>query len=402
MNYKAFSPILAILMMVGAFVMISCSNDDEKSAESAQTQETVQLLQQYNNTVATLNEGMSGLDFKDLAPLAQALSEDDNQDATRQKFNAWLQQLLQLLNRDFKHTIPYGFTIGFEAVENVLSTTCSLSGVQSFGQESGISMIEISDGIVLSTTYKAKDGSEYLVTLEQKADRSLKNLALNYDKEFKLTITKDGETLFGIRTAKENTAMVMNLLPSLKMTHTGEITYKTYVVSLSFSHAIAHDRTVELSVINGGTCMVKVKNNVTDNVTLLDLLKHDAVFTSNFNISLVEDLITAVGKVNNINKFINQSVLLLALRKTGTTEEKCNELAALFNLNMTLNLSVAGTDAGNIKVAPVLDEKLGKYVPSFLIYSPLFGDEPIDINTMLSNFGISIDDILDLMKNKIG
>ena len=82
------------------------------------------------------------------------------------------------------------------------------------------------------------------------------------------------------------------------------------------------------------------------------------------------------------------------LRDTGTTEEKCKEFADKFNENMNANLLVTGSDAGKLIVASTLDEKKGKYVPSLFIISPLFGDEPVDINTMLANMGISLDDIM--------
>ena len=402
MKYKVFFPILASLMMGGALVMTSCSNDDENNAEPVETQDTALLLQQYKNTVATLNQEMAGLDFEELAPLATAMSEDTDADAIRQKFNAWLQQLLQLLNRDFKHTIPYGFTIGFEAVENVLSATWSLTGLHEFGQEGGLGWVENSDAMILSTSYKAQNGSEYLVILEERIDGDLKNLKLDFGNERILTIFKDGELLLSIRSSNENEAMVMSLLPTLTMKHVGEITYKGYVVSLNLSRAILHDKTIELAVTKDGGSLVKAKTNVTDNLTLSNILNHDAIFTAKYDLSLLSDMILINGKVNNINKLIAYMATFVILRQTGTTEEACNQFAQLFNENTSSSMAIAGSDVGNIIAASVFSDKLGKYVPSFLIYSPLFGDEPIDINTMLSNFGFSIEDILDIIKNKIG
>ena len=85
-------------------MMTSCSND-EKSAEPEQTQNAENLRQQLENTVSTVNQGMSELDFAALAPLATAIAENDGEetDETQQKFNGWLQKLLQQLNKDFSH-----------------------------------------------------------------------------------------------------------------------------------------------------------------------------------------------------------------------------------------------------------------------------------------------------------
>jgi len=139
---------------------------------------------------------------------------------------------------------------------------------------------------------------------------------------------------------------------------------------------------------------VKATTTVNNNLTLSNILKHDVLYTSDSDISLLNGLAQIVIKVNNLNKFIGNAAALLVLRSTGTTEEKCNQFAETFNENMNANLLVAGSDAGKITVASIVDEKTGKYVPSFFIISPLFGDEPVELRSMLANLGISVDDII--------
>lgn len=384
MKTKVFSPFFASLIMIGAFVMTSCSNDDGKITEPEQTQNKENLRQQLDDAVTTLNQEMSGLDFKDLAPLTRAITENEGKDTgnMRQGFNTWMLQLLQKLNQDLKEKIPYGFTLGFESVENIFSSVWAVN-------------IEATP---FSADFTDRDGSVYHVTLEEKIGQSQEHLAMTYSKERILTITKDMEPLITIRTIKENNHHVVGLMPSMSIDYTGEIIYKEYTISLGYDRAKLHDRTIKLEVNKAGSALAKCTTDVTDNVTLANLLKHDVAFTADYNLSLMNDLILVGGKVNSINKLIGHAVLFVGLRKNGASEDACKELADLFNENMSTNMSILGTNAGTINAAPVFNDKLGKYVPTFMINSPLFGDEPVDINTMLSNLGISIEDIIGVMK----
>ena len=395
MKRKVYFLLFASLMMVEANVRTSCSND-EKGAEPEQTQNAENLRQQLDNTVATVNQGMSGLDFAALAPLATAIAENEGveTDETHQKFNAWLKKLLQQLNPDFSHKLPFGFTLGFEAVENVLKSVWSVSGQNSFGREDGHGWIQNGTSLVYTVDYKARNNSLYHVTLQENFDNSLVNLVVGHGKERILTVAKDGEQLFAIKTAREIDHKIIGILPSLTLDCTGEILYKGYVINLGFSRPEFHNRIIELGVSKEKTVYVKATTTVNNNLTLSNILKHDVLYTSDSDISLLNGLAQIVIKVNNLNKFVGNAAALLVLRSTGTTEEKCNQFAETFNENMNANLLVAGSDAGKITVASIVDEKTGKYVPSFFIISPLFGDEPVELRSMLANLGISVDDII--------
>ena len=139
MKKRVLTPVFASLVMIGAFMMTSCSNNDERIVEQEQAQSTVELRQQLDNAVATLNQQMSGLNFEELSPLTVAIwdNEGNETDGLRQKFNTWLAELLQRLNQDFSKSLPYGFVRSFESVEGVLSTVWSISGQYSFGRQDG-------------------------------------------------------------------------------------------------------------------------------------------------------------------------------------------------------------------------------------------------------------------------
>ena len=397
MKNKVFSLLLASLMMTGASVMTSCSNDDEDIAQPEQTQDTAMTpSQEFNDAISALNQEMAGLDFKDLAPLDTRLSENEGAepDANKQQFNSWLQQILQQLNQDFSHKLPFGFTLGFEAVEDALSMMWTVSSLNSFGKEEGHSWLMNSDTMTISANYTVRNGSVYHVTLEEIIEKEGKNQTAVHSKERKLTIVKGEEPLLSIKAGKVNEVKFIGLMPSKRVEYTGEIDYKEYTIGLGYDRASSHNRILELSVDKEGSNLVKATTTVTDNATLLNILKHDAVFASDYAISLMSDMVIVDGKVNNINKLIANAVLFLGLRKSGISEGLCNDFTKLYNENMTATLNVAGSEMGKIIASPAFSEKLGKYVPSLFIVSPLFGDEPVDVTIMLSNFGISIDDIL--------
>ena len=120
MKISVFSLLFASLLMTGATVTTSCSGYDEEDAPAAPAQNSNEvLLQDVNNCITMLNQQMAGLNFEELAPLATYLKTKENAklDSMHQKFNAWLQQLLLLLNQDFSRKIPYGFTVGFGTMQ---------------------------------------------------------------------------------------------------------------------------------------------------------------------------------------------------------------------------------------------------------------------------------------------
>lgn len=396
MKTKVFSPLLASLVMIGALVMTSCSNDNEGVAAEEQSQSIVTPIQKLEQTVKSVNQQMSGLNFRELEGLSSAITETEGEetDASRQRFNKWLAELLQLLNQDWRVTLPFSFARSYESVDGVFSKVWSVHNWFSVGREDGQLWMGNDHSIITRYDYVARDGSLYEVTLESIKERGLENLADIRIKEHVLTIEKNEEPLFYVRTLRESEAKAISILPTKSMEFTGEIGYKNYVVSLGYGHEAAHNLTLELNVDQGETNLVNATTNLTDNLTLRNLLKGNVAFTSDYSLSLLGGIVTADGKVNNIGKLMAHSIMLLALRKNGATEEKCNEIASLFNENATLYLKSLDSELGIIVVAPVFDDNLGKYVPSLLIYSPLFGEEPVDFNTMLSNFGISIEDIL--------
>ena len=402
MKNKVFFPLLAALLMMGACVVTSCSNDDDQSAGSEQTANTATLPQQFNDAVTTVNEEMSALDFEALAPLAAAAAENAGNDSTgvNPKFSAWLQQLLQLLDQNLKKKLPGGITLGFRPLQDVLSTVWSVSSERSSGKDNGYGWVKRSDAIAITANYTARDSSVYQVTLEQKIEHNLLGLTEGGSKERTLTIKKNDQQLLAIKSCKEAEIMMVGIMPSLSLEFTGELAYKAYAVSLGLGRASAHDRTIQLVVSKDGTRVVNSTTNVTDNLTLMNLLKRDVAFAANYNLALMGDLIAVDGKVNNIKKFVSHAATLLKLRKSGGSQEDCTAFSSMFNENMTISMKIIGSDVGTISMSPVFSDKFGKYVPTLLVVSPLFGDEPIDINTMLSNFGFSIEDIMAMMKGE--
>ena len=139
-------------------------------------------------------------------------------------------------------------------------------------------------------------------------------------------------------------------------------------------------------------------STVTDNLSLINMIKHDVNFASDYSVSIMNGAAEIKGEIKSLNALIAQSVLLTAIYKVGASEEVCKEAAAKFNENVKIGLMLTGNNIGEVTLMPVFQEELNKYSVAMFINSPLFGDEPVDVSSLLSNLGFSFEDILGMIK----
>lgn len=393
---------LASAMITGTLVMTSCASDNELAApnESEQSEEATQLKNQFNEAMDKLNQEMAGLDFQRLAPALEAIEEDASkqEEGSEQKsFNEMLKQLLAYLTRDFAHTRPYGYVLSLQDIQQTLSLAWQLSGENGIARQNGKWATTDEDTNSFSVSYAKDADSIYTVRLQRSVEEEKMDGTVSKVRQRSLTLDLNGEPILYIVAEKESEKPIFTLLPPTEVNFTGEIIYDKYDIALEMLHDTPHQRDINLTYKNAetGSPIAKLKSQVTDNLSLSTLLSHDMNLSSKYELGIMEDLIVIRGEMKSLNQLIANFAQIAAIRKSGTTLEKCNEITADFNTNVGIEMIICGMNVGKVNLTPKLDPNVEMYKPTMIIDSPLFGDEPMDLFDMLASFGLSIDSIME-------
>ena len=356
MRQKSFSLLLAGVITASSLFVISCSSDDEQATAPVQPETTGSLMQQFNDASNQLDQELSAINLDDLAPLTRALNDDgkcdcgcdectgdgkENEECGHKKFTKSLKELLSQITAHFGDSEFHLPTYAFEEVMKMLKLTWTFTDANSYGLEEG--KFFISD---------AKTGT---FTCSYTTDNGIYNVKVSNN------VNKGSDD--------------------------GGITRKLVIENISLT--IQKDEATDPLAVMTST--------LTDNMSFINMIKHDVIFATDYDVSVMNGNISIKGHINNVNIFLGQAPLLMGIFKYGTSEDICNKVVNKFNENSKIDIMIAGNNMGSVELMPVFQEESKKYSVALVINSPLFGDEPVELTTMLSNLGFSLEDILKMI-----
>lgn len=393
--------LFAGVMTMSSMIMNSCSSDEDERTE-VPTQPEMQKsdkLQQISEVVNQANQKLAALDLSELQPLTRALEEEA--EANPSKINEALMALLKKLNQDFSRNGNFLKNYSFKDAAELFELTYNAVGEVNVGSEDS----------QFFTGFTGSKTANYIVNtpegvFEIAIDRTDEN-SLNDDVKLNNThtvfIKKDDAVIVSIGSTFSGENFVAALLPLKSVDYTGIVNVKGTSITLAYNHESIHERSLQLTIQQDGetTPVAMFSTTLADNVTWANLIKHDVVFASDYTVSINGGAVELGGHINNVNQFMLQAQSVYKMFIDGDTEEKANEAATKFNENATIFLSSAGVVVGDVYIAPVFDEETGKYKLTMMVTSSLFGEEPVDISAVLSSMGVSIDDIKQLIIDKI-
>ena len=412
MKKKHFTLLMALLM-TGAPVFTSCDSDDDMQTETAPAETAPDYLSQINDVNNRLQDELSAVNLDELAPLTRAVAEACDCDCEQctngdgceqQKFSAWLSQLLQQLNADFSRDTTYQRIYSYSNVAKMLTLVWTYSGSAGYGRQQGQLYANTKDTVEFSAQFPTADGL-YNVSLSRSIAADLGHLRTNGPVTRTLSIVKDGAPVLSIESTHTSQPSVLPFLPAKSLENTGTIKISGISIALGYSREDAHSRDITLQVASDEEVkpLVVLTLTLSDNMSVVNQLKDNVVFTADLNVSLMGGDLGVVGQVKNINRMAGESVSLAFIQKNGSTQEKCDALTAKFNDNMSLHLIASGTDVGTILLMTKYDEEKQNYTVGTFLQSPLFGEEPLEVSAkLIESFGISLDDMKDMIIKAIG
>ena len=410
MRQKSFSLLLAGVITASSLFVTSCSNDDEQAIAPVQPETTKDLMQQFNDASDQLNQELSTLNLDELATLTRALNDDgkcdcgcdectgdgkENEECGHKKFTKSLKELLNQITAHFGNSEFHLPTYAFEDVMKMLKLTWTFTDVDSYGFEEGkFFNLDAKKG-TFTCSYTTDNG-----TYNVKVSNIVKKGSADIDTARKLVIEKDGTVILSIEAINNiNEQRVLPLLPAKTIEHTGVITIKNIIITLAYDRKDAHARNISLTIQKDGETdpLAVMTSTLTDNMSFINMIKHDVIFATDYDVSVMNGNISIKGHINNVNIFLGQAPLLMGIFKYGTSEDICNKVVNKFNENSKIDIMIAGNNMGSVELMPVFQEESKKYSVALVINSPLFGEEPVELTTMLSNLGFSLEDILNMI-----
>ena len=383
---------LLTMMVAFALLMLSaCSSDDSQNAES----EKMAVLRPLDAAANELNQNLEGLDFRELDPLAEAITSGTRADGEGSEFDVKLSTLLSLLKGDEGKGVTLGRRFSYDAFNTALELAYDLSVILKDNGESSSSWFGLKADGRGEITYTARNGQQYHISAEMEKDISIYRWNFYVTGASQFYIYKGDELVLRLISNTERNRPVWLPLLIRGNSFTGELLYRDYVVTLDYRQLHTHERSVVLTYGKSAdeSPLLVMNTTLTDDADILKLIKHDVTVEADFTVSAMDGLFVFSGHSSNVNYLVVNGVKIAKCMQEGTTEEECQQLVADFNDNLKLSLLVQTTSLGDLFMGIVRDSATGRSYPTVMVNLPS-DDEAIPLTTILDKLGIDIPNIL--------
>lgn len=395
------------LAVIGMLMFTACgSNDDvDKTPVIAEPEDKGSSVPSdpMTSAVGKLNTSLSGLDFQELAPLANAIESEQTTrggaDDMLSEFQSKLMSLLDaLFKSNFNLTLPYGARFNYESYNNVLNLSWDLAGTLKAGRESSTYFLGKHTTLTGDAQYQSADGSVYVISAVMDKDVDLRNWSYTIQGARQLVITKNGEQLLRIVSDSESNRPMYNPF-KVRSSMAGEVIYRDYDITLTYNHPHTHERYAVLGYGKVGEeqPMMVMETKLTDDAGFFDFITGNAVFAADFSVKAIDGLLLLKGTSENVAYLVRTGIELSRCMSEGSTEEHCAELVKGMNENLKMQLYLSELLLGDIYVDCQYDAEAATFRPVFMMQSELLGGS-VNISQMLASMGVSLDDLLSLGK----
>ena len=383
--------LLTLMVAFGSLVLSACSSDDSQNAENAK----MAVLSPLDATANKLNQNLAGLDFKELDPLAEAITSGTRADGEGSEFDMKLSTLLSLLKGDEGKGVTLGRRFSYDAFNTALELAYDLSVILKDNGESSSSWFGLKADGRGEITYTARNGQQYHISAEMEKDISIYRWNFYVTGASQFYIYKGDELVLRLLSNTERNRPVWLPLLIRGNSFTGELLYRDYVVTLDYRQLHTHERSVVLTYGKNAdeSPLLVMNTTLTDDADILKLIKHDVTVEADFTVSAMDGLFVFSGHSSNVNYLVVNGVKIAKCMQEGTTEEECRQLVADFNDNLKLSLLVQTTSLGDLFMGIVHDSATGRSYPTVMV-SLTPDDEAIPLTTILDKLGIDIPNIL--------
>lgn len=345
---KKYNIVLMLAAAAGIVLAASCNKMENQTPQEVPAQQTTDYVQQLDQASKSIKEACAGMDLRELAPVAESLEDGPVKD------------LFSALASTFDSRKPFLSPFVFSRISNLLAQcwACRENTVSfSFGEN----------------TFTIKTGRDL----------------------------KDGSINRGLQITRNDTLLVKMTSSFAGAEYSGALLVKGMNIILDYEKEELHQRIVSVTLQpeNDPNPLAVLTTDITDSITLVDLLSSTAAVSADYNVLLMNGTIGLGGHVKHLGKLFGQATSMLAIFKTGADESVCRTAAERFNGNTEIFLNFANSPMGNIYASPIYSEELEKYTLTLMVSSPLLGEEPLNLISILEMLGLDLEDIFGTVKD---
>lgn len=389
--------LLVISLTACGLLLSGCSHDDGDSEEVTDPR----LQNPLAKAVKELNNDLSGLDFKELEPLSDAVNTPTRGlvDDVSEDVRNLVSQLLAVLHGDASAKVSGGRRFTYQTMNDALSVSFDLAGCLEINSEKDVSFLSKHTKGEGEVTFVAKDGSNYTVAGMTEKDVYIKSWKINVDKASELTIYKDDQLLLKLTASVERDRPVWMPLLIRGNTFVGELTYQDYIITMGYDRESTHHRniTLEYRKTDNPLPLIEMSTHLEDDANLLNLIKHDVTVEADFTAKALYGVVSLTGHCTNVNYLVVKGKEVVACLEKGTSDEaSCRQMADEFNEYLTMKLGLGDAELGDLVMSSRYVDDEGCWKPALMIDSPMLGGRVV-INDLLNSLGIDMSEVISKM-----
>ena len=402
---RSFVWMMAAILVCGSTVLSSCNGDDKFSSDvrigvEPGFQETI------NSIMQNVKTDMEAADFKDLAPLAEALKNCTAKvsctgtDSTGvQEIIASLQTLLDSFF-DSENPATFGWSRNFSNLLKTLQMAVNVS----MAFEKNVDNKYVGErNYSHSFDIVVNDTLTYNIAFGTEKNTGVSLEGIDNAVHRRLIIDRNGTTVLTINTNKDFDANVKGNSINTTQLSMGSLDYKGMKFSLVRTQHNIDSVASNLVYSKGDSKVVDISLKGENDLTLEKLLHHNAVFKGELEASISDGMLGLKSNIDNMNKFYMAGLGLAEIGIAGGSKEKCQEVTDAFNSVVNSKLLLFGSEFGLVTFKPLASDSVPDIYRPELILRQL----PIDENSgelvlkdFLAMMGLSFEDIINMLLGK--
>ena len=390
---------MAAILVCGSTVLSSCNGDDKLSSDVRIGVEPG-FQEMINSIMQNVKTDMEVADFKDLAPLTEALKNGTatvsctGTDSTGvQEIIASLQTLLDSFF-DSENPATFGWSRNFSNLSKTLQMAVNVS--MAFEKNANNQYVgdrnysQLFDIVVNDTlTYNIAFGTE------KNTGVSLEGIDNAVHR--KLIIDRNGSTVLVFNTNQNLDASMNGYQINANQLRTGSLEYKDMRFAMERMQHNIGSVVDNFVYYKAGSEVLGIKMKSENNLSLEKLLQHDVMFKGELELCINDGMLKLESNVGNMNKFYLASIGLAGIDIAGSSQENCQKQADAFNAVVNSKLSLFGAEQGVVMIEPVTTDSVSnKYRPE-LVLQPTDDGEKIILKDFLEDMGLTFKDIIEMV-----
>ena len=393
---------MAAILVCGSTVLSSCNGDDKFSSDvrigvEPGFQETI------NSIMQNVKTDMEAADFKDLAPLAEALKNCTAKvsctgtDSTGvQEIIASLQTLLDSFF-DSENPATFGWSRNFSNLLKTLQMAVNVS----MAFEKNVDNKYVGErNYSHSFDIVVNDTLTYNIAFGTEKNTGVSLEGIDNAVHRRLIIDRNGTTVLTINTNKDFDANVKGNSINTTQLRMGSLDYKGMKFSLVRTQHNTDSVASNFAYTKDGDEVISIKLKGENNLNLETLLHHNAVFKGKLEISIFSDMLEIKCNIDNMNKFYMAGLGLAGTALIGSSKENCQKVTDEYNTVVNSKLSLFGDEQGLVIFEPLLSDSVhNTYRPGIVLQLLPIDEnsEKVILKDFMNLMGVSLNNIIEML-----